>query len=649
MRFYYMLSFWLVYVASQSLLRLALAATGGGTLASSAGATLGALALGVLYDAAAGLAFSLPLALFFLLPGQLLRARAGVFLRRALVVLLEFLIAFSSAALFLFWQEFHTNFNFIAVDYLIYTQEMIENIRESYPMGIILPGLALSAIALTALVEWLARRLAARAAAPGAVTFAPWRRAAFVRWALLCLLLPALSLVPQDSWRTHAFAAPADAELAGNGPACFVHAFFANELDYPSFYATISDDAVRGALRTELAARNAAPEGEAPTSRRIEAAHDDRQGIPRYTGTAQPNIVIITVESLSSDYSRFFGGDRDYTPQMDTIAQDAFTFRRMYATGTRTVRGLEAISLSVPPTPGQSILRRPDNDHLQTLGSILAGKGYACDFLYGGDGFFDNMNDFFRRNGYAIKDRATIPSAERGSAPETVWGVADEVLYTQVLRSLDEHAAAGEPAFEMVMTTSNHRPFTFPRGRDAAADAHYGTREGACRYSDWAIGDFLRRAREHDWFGHTIFVIVADHQASAAGRTNLPVNRYHIPALVYAPGRIAAGGTDRLTSQIDLAPTLLGMLGLSYDSQLMGHDIAETAPEDDRAFISTYQLLGYLSGDRLTILSPDRKAQSYHIDDWGKSIYTPLPDDAAADAAAISWYQGASMLYHRTL
>lgn len=118
----------------------------------------------------------------------------------------------------------------------------------------------------------------------------------------------------------------------------------------------------------------------------------------------------------------------------------------MYATGTRTVRGLEAISLSVPPTPGQSILRRPDNDHLQTLGSILAGQGYACDFLYGGDGFFDNMNDFFRRNGYAIKDRATIPSAERSSAPETVWGVADEVLYTQVLRSLDEHAAADAAA-----------------------------------------------------------------------------------------------------------------------------------------------------------------------------------------------------------
>lgn len=156
---------------------------------------------------------------------------------------------------------------------------------------------------------------------------------------------------------------------------------------------------------------------------------------------------------------------------LGALAADAFAFRRMYATGTRTVRGLEAISLSVPPTPGQSILRRPDNDHLQTLGSILAGQGYACDFVYGGDGFFNNMNNFFSRNDYTIKDRATIPSNERSSAPETVWGVADEVLYTQVLRSLDEHAAAGEPAFEMVMTTSNHRPFTFPRGRDAAADA----------------------------------------------------------------------------------------------------------------------------------------------------------------------------------
>lgn len=649
MRFRYVLSFWLVYVASQSLLRLSLAATGGGTLASSAGATLGALALGVLYDAAAGLAFSLPLALFFLLPGRLLRSRAGVFLRRAATALLEFLIAFSSAALFLFWQEFHTNFNFIAVDYLIYTQEMIENIRESYPMGIILPGLALAAIALTALVERLARRLAASAAAPGAMTFTLWRRAPFARWALLCLLLPALALMPQDSWRTHAFATPANAELAGNGPACFVHAFFANELDYATFYATIDEDDVRAMLRNDFREHGATPDGSMPTARHIQAESGDRQGIPRYTGGKMPNIVIITVESLSSDYSRFFGGDKDYTPQMDALAKDAFSFHRMYATGTRTVRGLEALSLSVPPTPGQSILRRPDNDHMQTLGSILAGQGYACDFLYGGDGFFDNMNDFFSRNGYTIKDRATIPGSERASAPETAWGVADEVLYTQVLRSLDEHAAAGEPAFEMVMTTSNHRPFTFPEGRDDAADAHYGTREGACRYSDWAIGDFLRRAKEHDWFDNTIFVIVADHQASSAGRTNLPVNRYHIPALVYAPGRIAAGGTDRLTSQIDLAPTLLGMLGVSYDSQLMGRDIAEMPPESDRAFISTYQLLGYIHGNELTILTPDRRAENYRIDDWEKSAYTALPDDPAADTEAISWYQGASMLYHQTL
>jgi len=649
MRLRYLAVVWAVYVVTQSLLRLILTGTSLSLLSAAPADILRALALGLVYDAGTGMAFVTPLALFFLLPGRWLRSRVGRWLRRAVLFVLELFTAFTTTALALYWQEFHTNFNFIAVDYLIYTTEMLKNIWESYPMGLILPGLAIAAAALTWLVERLTAWLGEWRLTPIETDFCGWTPAAFGRWLLLCLLLPALSLLPQDSWRAHVAADPVNAELAGNGPACFVHAFFANELDYNTFYATRDDATVRSHLREELSERDALPDSTDPASRQIEPVADDRQGIPRYTGGPTPNVVLITVESLSSDFSRAFGGADDFTPHMDGLTQDAFCFQRMYATGTRTVRGLEAISLSVPPTPGQSILRRADNDHMQTLGSILSAHGYACDFIYGGDGFFDNMNDFFSRNGYAIKDRSSIPSDERNSAPETVWGVADEVLYTQVLHSLDEHAKAGEPAFEMIMTTSNHRPYTFPQGRDAAADEKYGTREGACRYSDWAIRDFIDRARQHDWFDNTVFVIIADHQASAAGRTVLPVNRYHIPALVYAPGRIAAGSTNRLTSQIDLAPTLLGMLGISYDSQLMGHDIAQTPPDLDRAFISTYQLLGYIRMDKLTVLTPDRKVQSYHIDDWNTSTYTPLPVDDAAATDAISWYQGASMLYHRQL
>ena len=347
---------------------------------------------------------------------------------------------------------------------------------------------------------------------------------------------------------------------------------------------------------------------------------------------------MITVESLNADFTGAFGGADSLTPALDRIAQKSFCFGRMYATGTRTVRGLEALTLSLPPTPGQSILRRADNSDMASLGAIFRDHGYATDFLYGGYGYFDNMNEFFGANGYAIKDRTTIPDDE--IFHETIWGVADEILFSQVLRSMDEHHAKGERAFEMVMTTSNHRPFKFPEGR---IDMPEGTRPAAVRYTDWAIADFLFRAESHDWFDETIFVIVADHQALAAGKTTLPVNCYHIPCMIYAPKLIEAGWSDRLISQMDLPPTLLGMLGLSYESKFLGQDVFRS--ERSIAFISTYQMLGMIEDDTLIVLTPNKKIAAYRIDDWNMSEYTAIepPEELIADAVAC--YQGASWLY----
>ena len=171
------------------------------------------------------------------------------------------------------------------------------------------------------------------------------------------------------------------------------------------------------------------------------------------------------------------------------------------------------------------------------------------------------------------------------------------------------------------------------------------TREGVCRYTDWAIADFLKRASAKPWFDRTVFVIVADHQASAAGHTSVPVSRYRIPCLIYAPKLIQPGVCSRLASQIDLPPTLLGILGISYDSQFMGYDMAHTDPASDRAFISTYQNLGLIRGDRLIVLSPRRGVEEYHIDDWKRSIYTPTDSDPSLEREAVMWYQGACGLY----
>ncbi|MDD6135243.1 MAG: sulfatase-like hydrolase/transferase [Selenomonadaceae bacterium] len=583
--------------------------------------------LGLVYDASAGVFFCLPVALFFLLPAKYLSASLGKRLGRLLVFLLNGFMVGSGVTLFFYFQEFHTCFNFIAVDYLIYSSEMLGTIQESFPLGIIVPVM----LVITFGITWL--QLHRRDFTP---QLRDWRQ--FVTASVVILLLPVMAVVlPQSAWRLQVAADKINQELAGNGPYEFVRAYFTNELDYDSFYAKEANTtALCQRLRSEVKGNNEILQGDDGVTRRVENQNE-------LTGR-KPNVVLITVESFSADYAGFLGFPNSLTPNLDEVAQKSLSFTRLYATGTRTVRGLEALSLSVPPTPGQSIVRRQDNSNMEGLGDAFRQNGYQIDFIYGGYGYFDNMNDFFAGNGYTVKDRNVIPEEEIHD--ETVWGVPDEILFDQVVKSLDEHQAKGEPAFEMVLTTSNHRPFKFPKGR---IDAPQGVRSSVVRYTDWAIKDFLDKAAKKPWFDNTVFVIVADHQALAAGKADLPVNRYHIPCLIYAPKLIKAGQCNRLMSQIDVGPTLLGLLGMSYTSRFFGHDVFNVPESADRAFISTYQLLGLVKDDQLTILSPNQGVKSYRINDWSKADYTPIPTSEEMRLQAVSWYQGANMIYHEGL
>lgn len=586
------------YIIVQLILRIAIVATSIDLLDFFS--ILPTLAIGLAFDLIVGVCFVAPIALIGLTKKKRLISCA--------VFAFDFTILFIAVSQFLFWHEFHTNFNFIAVDYLIYTHELLGNIVQSFNVPLL--------IALIAIVA--------------AIIFYCQKKIDRMPPSKIFFIATVLGLIVIQSNVKETFSANRhDVELAGNGAYEFVRAFFANELDYQTFYLTLDDDFVIQRLRSLLTVDNATFNNENDISRHIDN-HNQLSDV-------KPNVVMITVESLNADFTGFFGGG-SLTPNLDRIAQKSFCFTRMYATGTRTVRGLEALSLSLPPTPGQSILRRQDNDNMATLGSIFRAQGYATDFIYGGYGYFDNMNEFFGGNGYGVKDRTTIPNDE--IFHETIWGVADEILFSQVLRSMDEHHAQGERAFEMVMTTSNHRPFKFPAGR---VDVDEGTRPAAVRYTDWAIADFLLRAESHAWFDNTIFVIVADHQALAAGKSTLPVNCYHIPCMIYAPKLIAAGQSDLLISQMDLPPTLLGMLGVSYESKFIGRDVLRDG--EGAAFISTYQLLGMIEGDNLIVLTPNKKIAAYHIDDWQSSDYTAIEPSENQIADIVAYYQGASYLY----
>ena len=353
------------------------------------------------------------------------------------------------------------------------------------------------------------------------------------------------------------------------------------------------------------------------------------------------NVVLISVESLSGDYLKRFGNKENITPYLDSLIPHGLWFDQFYATGTRTVRGLEALSMAIPPTPGQSIVRRPDNDDMFTMGSVLKSKGYECNYIYGGNSFFDNMGKFFSNSSYKVLDERDIPDSLVHIT--TAWGADDEAAFNFTIQQCDKSFSSNKPFFNHIMTVSNHRPYTYPEGRIDISPSHQSI-QGAVKYTDYAINKFIKDAQQRPWFNNTLFVIVADHCAKSAGKTDLPVNRYHIPCIIYAPQLVKPAIENRLISQIDLAPTILGLMNLNYTSRFFGYDVYKVNPGNERAFISTYQDMGYIKDGRLIILSPQQKVQMFKPD-FTTGSNVQITSSAELINEAIAWYQGASFQY----
>lgn len=529
-----------------------------------------------------------------------------------------------------FWQEFSVRFNFISVDYLVYRREVTDNINESYPIiAMVLGILPLAAILYLSVFKYLNQALSSQQ------TFTP--RSQF---SALFLLLPLLSFAFISQNLRDNESNVYQREIASNGPFQFFAAFRNNQLDFNQFYQTLSDEDASRILRASIKEDNA------------EFISNDLYSIGRIIHNPQPekrhNVVLISVESLSASYLKAFGNDTNITPNLDELSNHSLFFKNLYATGTRTARGLEAITLSIPPTPGRSIVKRIGREAgMWSMGNVFKSKHYEVRYLYGGRGYFDNMNAFFSGNGYEITDQSSI--ADTDIHFENAWGVSDEDLYQQTIKQANLSHQQDKPFFYHVMTTSNHRPYTYP---DNKIDIPSGTgRSGAVKYTDFAIGEFLKNARKQAWFDNTIFIIVADHCASSAGKTDLPVERYHIPMWVYAPNIIVPKNISALASQIDIAPTVFGMLDMSYESWSFGKDILNMKPEDERIMIGTYQKLGLLKGEELVILSPGKRVTKHLVSNEENSTDEPLNLTKLDDASlkAIAYYQGADYIYKHGL
>jgi phosphoglycerol transferase MdoB-like AlkP superfamily enzyme len=616
-----------VFLAIAFALRVVLFVTSLPLLEPSTWIVLKIFGIGLFFDIVTVTYFAAPYVLYLVLvPDRVFRNRVHGVVLQVVVLASLYLLLFVAVAEFYFFDEFGTRFNFIAVDYLVYTNEVLRDIHESYPLFPIIGAVLVVSLGMLIGVRRFMR----------ASLVSPSKLSRRVVLATPWLVLPLLSWATVDgSWSRVSSNSYAN-EIASNGIYGFFAAFRQNQIDYAAFYPTLDDPTVSRKLRALVKEPNSSFVSEDP--------FDIRRDVRHGGGERQLNIVLVVVESLSAEYLGAFGGRGTLTPNLDRLAAESLIFTDLYATGTRTDRGLESLMLSVPPTPGRSIVKRPDNEDMFSLGSILKEKGYENKFIYGGYGYFDNMNYFFSHNGFAAVDRTDLKKDE--ITFENAWGVCDEDLFRRTIREIRDSHRRGKPFLVLALTTSNHRPYTYPAGR---VDTPSGTgRAGAVQYTDYAIGKFMEDARREPWFQDTIFVIVADHCANSAGKVALPVHRYHIPLLVYSPEHIRPRRVDTMASQIDVGPTLLEILHLDYRTKFFGRDILAFAPEGGRALIGTYQKLGYMKNERLVVLDVKRKPAVYRCDPRTGEA-EPVPAVAELIGEAIGLYQGADYLHKHRL
>ncbi|MFN4275408.1 MAG: LTA synthase family protein [Ferrovibrio sp.] len=553
--------------------------------------------IGLADDVATAILLGLP----FLAGLYLLRRpfgwRTGQVAAHLLLILLLGVAVFSAVAELFFWQEFNSRFNGIAVYYLIFPKEVIGNIRESFDLRYYLPPIGLVVL----LIYWLLRRpLQAALKAPPMA--GEWRRALATGVLAATLALPFVLRGPYEPALHRTIN-----ELAVNGLHSLFNAYFTNDSKYDGVYAGIPEDQAIPLLRAMVRQDNTTDLA-APGERSL-WRHVDNGPAP----AKKLNVVLILEESYGSVYFEdvFTEKQKDYwqtmSPNWHRLAEDGLLFTNIYATGDRTVRALEAIFTSFPPIPGISTARRAGSEGMNSLPFLLKKFGYQTAFLYGGPTAFDNMGHFWKTIGF---DHVWGEGDIADRSFKTIWGVADEYLFKEALNRIDTLAAGPEPFFFSALTVTNHRPFLYPEGRIPFKPAP-NKRDHAAAYADWALGQFIDAARRKPWFDDTIFVMIGDHGPKVWGAAQIPVQAFRVPLLFLAPKHIAAERRATLGSSMDVGPTLLGLLGLSYDSPFFGVDLRRVPEGGGRIAMAHNFDVAVGDGRHAVILTPKSDLLGY--------------------------------------
>lgn len=527
---------------------------------------------------------------------------------------------------YFYFEEFSARLNLVAVDYLLYPHEVLINLWESYPVAQVLAVNAIVSLAVLALL-W------SRLKGGLAVRRAPRHRLALI---LIHGMVAVAAVSVFADQRFDAWGNRVAEQLSENGVLTFYGALATNEIDYDASYLSGESQVMRRRVGAWLDREGARLEPDSPS---LERRFEPTPGEPERA----PNIVLVLEESFGAEFVGAYGDDRNLTPSFDALSKQGILFRNAYATGTRTVRGIEAILTSLPPIPTVSIVRRPGCEDVANLGKTLRERGYRTSFFYGGYSYFDNMDHFFSSNGFTVYDRSDIADPQFAN----IWGVSDEDLFRFTLDQLDAVTAAEEtPFLAVVLTTSNHKPFTFPPGVPGVAESGGGRLAGV-RYADHAIGRLAEEAEKRPWSRSTIFVIVADHGARVYGAAKIPLETYAVPLLFWWPGTLEPAVIETRMSHIDVAPTLLGLLGRPYNARFFGQNVLrpDTAKPPVLLFSHDHDI-GLLRGDDFVVLGLQQQVSAYRVD-LEKGSFEAVDPEKELVGLAVAYYKTAYDLFRQ--
>jgi len=557
-----------------------------------------------------------------------------------------------------FFEEFRSRFNTVAVDYLTAPNEVAGNIWESYPVVLIV------SICVVISIVWLAVALTYFRQ----MWFQPVRwRLRFTHFVIACVLFFGVWITFNPQFTVFADAANHDwssvmnwitssvggthfsqdrtlNEIANDGAVSFANAALTHDLDYHTYYLTMDKNDAYKRVRRLLAEPGAEITGQTNSILRHVAGDSSKPKL---------NVVILMEESLGSEFWGCLGRTNSLTPEMDKLAtSEGMLFTNIYASGNRTVRGFEGVLSSFPPLPGDSIVKRDHSDNIETIARVLKRDGYNTLFLYGGRGMFDSMKSYAMNNGWDrfLEHNPPFTDDFPHANFATVWGVSDEEVFARGVKEFEKLNETGKPFLGTIMSVSNHRPYTYPPGRIPEDPTKpKPTRNKAVKYADWCLGQFFQAAKKEPFWTNTVFVVVADHGARVYGSQSIPIFSYEIPLVILGPAVVKSPSrVGQLGCSLDVAPTVLGLIGRPYDTMFFGRDLLKEQPDNGRVFINHNRDIGIMERQRLVVLGL-QKTDEFYSGDPKIANMEPMNSEKESDREietnAMAVYQVADDLY----